>query len=220
MVRSQFPKQRIKSTLAVFRKGASGKRGLTPCHSAAAQSAPGYTERPPRPKGVKRRRPTHDFTSEAKALTVAVSRNGLLDRVNKSRRLVRAKPSNESQSPPPHRWQAPQMKHSCPIENTWPIEPRPPKRRQTLPRAPAVRRHRARRAQSPRTQLAQGERLRTSSALLKIIRPKRLAQSARKKRAALAVFDERPRSSQRARAFRPAPSPRRTSGRNLGKTPP
>lgn len=40
--------------------------GLTPCHSAAAQGAPGYTERPPRPKGVKERRPDTNFTSERK----------------------------------------------------------------------------------------------------------------------------------------------------------
>jgi hypothetical protein len=39
----------------------------------------GYTERPPRPKGVKERRPDNDLAREAKAYTIAVSSNGLLD---------------------------------------------------------------------------------------------------------------------------------------------
>ncbi len=50
----------------------------TPCHSAAAQGAPGYTERPPRPKGVIERRPDNKLASKAEALTVAASSNGLL----------------------------------------------------------------------------------------------------------------------------------------------
>src|SRR5690606_9701516 len=58
--------------------GQAGERGLTPCHSAAAQGVPVYNERPPRPEGVKRRRPSNNFNSEAEALAVAVSSNGQL----------------------------------------------------------------------------------------------------------------------------------------------
>lgn len=58
----------------------SDPAGLTFAVLLPRKSLTGYTERPPRPKGVKVRRPNHALRDEAEAFTVAARSNGVLAR--------------------------------------------------------------------------------------------------------------------------------------------